>query len=91
MRVFFLEFPTWLSSLQLDTKCYDGYGLPKGSALGPILIYVNDLNKAIKLGTVHQFSNDTNLILFQKSLQNINKRINHGLKLLKTWFRANRI
>ena len=91
MGFFFLEFPIWLPPLQLDTKYYNGYGLRQSSILGPILIYVNDLNKTIKFGTIHQFANDTNLILFEKSLQNINKRINHGLKLLKTWLRANSI
>ena len=37
------------------------------------------------------FADDTNLILSDKSLKNVNKHINHNLKLLNTWLRANRI
>ena len=52
------------------------------------MIYIN---KAIKFSTIYHFADDTNLILSEKSLKNINKHINHDLKLLNTWLRANRI
>ena len=40
---------------------------------------------------MHHFGDNTSLILSDKSLKNINKHINHDLKLLNTWLRANRI
>ena len=62
------------------------------SVLGPllILIYINDLNHAVKFSRVHHFADDTYLLLVNNSLKK-DKHINHDLKLLTTWLRANRI
>ena len=69
------------------------FGVPQGSVLGPLLflIFINDLRQAIKFSRVHHFADDTNLLLVDNSLKKINKHINYDLKLLTTWFRANRI
>ena len=40
---------------------------------------------------MHHFEDDTNLLLSDKSLKKINKHINHDLKLLNIWLRANNI
>ena len=50
--------------------------------MGPLLffIYINDLNQAIKFSRVHQFADNTNLLLADNSLKKIN-----------TLTRANRI
>ena len=69
------------------------HGVLQGSALGPILFitFINDLNVSIKSSKVHHFADDTNLLLINKSLKQINKLINHDLALLVQWLRSNKI
>ena len=55
------------------------------------LIYINDLNQALKFCKVHHFADDTNLIHFSKSVYRLNKYVNLDLKNLAYWLNANRI
>ena len=68
------------------------YGAPQGSVLGPLLflIYINDLNQAVKFCKVH-FSDDTNLLRFNKSVAKLNKLVKQGMKNLTVWLNANKI
>ena len=52
------------------------------------LLYINDLNQAIK---VHLFADDTNLLYLGKSIIKLNKLVNSDLKNLVYWLNANKI
>ena len=55
------------------------------------LIYINDLNRSIKICKVHHFADDTNLLHFSKSVNKLNKYINLDMKNLTDWLNANKI
>ena len=69
------------------------FGVPQGSVLGPLLflIYINDLHSAIRYSLVHHFADDTNLLLKNKSLKQMQKHLNIDLKILQNWLKANKI
>ena len=69
------------------------YGIPQGSVLGPLPfpISINDLNNAVQHSYVHHFADDTNVLYISDSLKHINHNINHDLKNIVEWLRANKI
>ena len=68
-------------------------GIPQGCVLGLFLflLYVNDLNRAIKFCKVHHFADDTNLLCLSNSIKKLNKLVNADLKHLVNWLNANKI
>ena len=78
---------------QLSTSRPVTCGVPQGSILGPLLflIYINDMNKAIKNSTVYHFADDTNLLYSHKNPKTLKKVMNKDLKALYEWLCANRL
>ena len=94
-------FRSYLTNRQLfvsvngfnSTKQTMRYGVPQESVLGPLLflIYINDLNKAIKFSTTRHFADDTKLLFVGKSLKKIQKCVNYDLNFLCKWLKDTKI
>ena len=97
----FVEFKSYLSNRNQYVSI-NGYesglaaincGVPQGFVLGSLLflLYINDLNQAIKFCKVHHFADDTNLLCLTNSIKKMNKLVNADLKHLFNWLNANKI
>ena len=67
--------------------------VPQVLVLGPLLfiIYINNLNTAIKHCKVHHVADDTNLLYINDSIKKLNKAVNSDLRILTNWLNAIRI
>ena len=79
--------------MTLSNTLTSTHGIPQSSVLGPLLflIYINDMSRVIQHSEMHHFADDTNLLYSSNSMKKINRQINHNLKLIVHWLRANRI
>ena len=68
-------------------------GIAQGSVLGLLLflLYINDLNQAIKFCKILHFADDTNLLCLSNSIKKMNKLVNAYLNHLTNWLNANKI
>ena len=55
------------------------------------MIYINDVNDAMKFCKVHHFADDTSLVLFSKSANKLDKYIKIDMKNVTNWLNANKI
>ena len=55
------------------------------------ILFINDLHKTVEFSFVHHFADNTNLLLVDKSIKNINKHINRDLKLTVDCLKANKL
>ena len=76
-------------STNLDITC----GVPQGSTLGPLLflLYINDLQHSLKFAKLSHFADDTCLTYSNKNANTLETNLNHDLKNLTQWLRANRL
>ena len=68
-------------------------GLPPRSVLGPLLflLYMKELNQAIKFCKIHRIADDSNVLCMSNSIKTLNKLVNANLKRLVDWLNANKI
>ena len=68
-------------------------GVSQGSVQGSLLflLYINDLNQAIKFCKIHHFADDTNLLYMSNSIKKINILVNADIKHIVYWLNANNI
>ena len=69
-------------SIPANVKCW----LHQNSIVGPILflIYINDLNVAVKYSEVQHFAYDIDLLNFNGCVKSINREVNCDLKHFPT-------
>ena len=65
------------------------FGVPQGSVLGPLLflIYINDIHTSLKYYTARLIADDTNLLIKNKSLKQLQKHLNLDLRNLSKWLK----
>ena len=55
------------------------------------MLYIKDLNQAIKFCKIHQFADDINQLCLGSSIKKLSKVVNADVKRLVNWLNANKI
>jgi len=66
-------------------------GVPQGSILGPILfsLYINDLPLNIMGLKIVLFADDTNILVSEANMNNLQYKLKNVMNELQTWFTLN--
>ena len=72
-----------------EIKC----GVPQGSILGPLLfiLYVNDLQRALKQATSLLFADDTSIYYSHSDIKQLEATLNSELQSLDIWMKSNKL
>jgi hypothetical protein len=67
------------------------YGVPQGLILGPILfsLYINDLPLNIMGSKIVLFADDTNILVSEANMNNLQCKLNNVMNEMQTWFTWN--
>jgi hypothetical protein len=67
------------------------HGVPQGTILGPILfsLYINDLPLNIMGSKIVLFADDTNILVSDENINNLQYKLNNVMTELQTWFTLN--
>ena len=65
------------------------HGVPQGSILGPLLIYINDLPSNIQGAKLILYADDTNVLVIDRSQEALQTKLSLVMKQLEIWFLKN--
>ena len=69
------------------------HGVPQGSILGPVLfsLYINDLSLNIMESKIVLFADDTNILVSDENINNLQYKLQNVMTELQTWFTLNNL
>ena len=81
------------NGIQSDISDLCEYGVPQGSALGPILflLFINDINKPLNHIIVKLFADDTNCFISGNNFNQLERLVEVELNKLQKWINANKL
>ena len=76
-----------------DIKSLNKLSVIQGSTLGPLFfnIFINDVFKLKISGNIYAFADDMTVIISDKNILNLNKKVNKSLKILGEYFKENHL
>ena len=78
---------------QLSGKCQLQIGVPQGSVLGPLLflIYVNDINRHVHLGSCNIYADDTLIYCTGNNITELKYNIKKYVTDVHEWYESNKL